>query len=107
MEKLTIIGNVGSDAVIKTAKAGSEDFLKFSVACSQSYTNKDGEKIEKSTWYDCVYRRTQLAKYIKKGDQIHVEGIPSYSLYEGKDGKSSISLNLNVTDITLLNNKRE
>jgi single-strand DNA-binding protein len=105
MQKLTLIGNVGNEAVIRTPKAGGEQFLAFTVACNESYKNAAGEKIEKTVWYDCVYRRTQLAAYIKKGDQIHVEGTPSYSLYTDREGKQGIAVSVSVSDIHLLNNK--
>lgn len=107
MQKLTIIGNVGSDAVIRTPKAGGEGFLSFNVACNESYTNGNGEKIEKTVWYDCTFKKTNLAAYIKKGDQIYVEGKPEYGLYQDKQGQHFVTINLAVRDIRLLNNKKE
>jgi len=107
MQKITLIGNVGADAVIRTPRAGGEAFMSFKIACTESYKNTAGEKIENTTWYDCVYRRTNLAAYIKKGHQIHVEGRPEYSIYEDKEGKKVIAVNVSVSDITLLNNKKD
>lgn len=107
MQKLTLIGNVGADAVIRTSKAGGEQFLSFKVACNESYINKEGAKVEETNWYDCIYKRVKLAPFIKKGDQIHVEGKPEYSIYQDREGKSAIAVNVSVTDIALLNNKRD
>jgi len=107
MQKLIIIGNVGGDAVIRTPKAGGESFLSFKVACTESYTNGQGEKVENTVWYDCTYRKTNLAAHIKKGHQIYVEGLPLYSIYQDKEGRPGVSINLAVRDIKLLNNKKE
>ena len=107
MQKISIIGNVGQDAVLRTPTNGGEQFISFTVGCNESYTNAEGVKVEKTQWYDCVYRRIKLAPFIKKGDQIHLEGRPGFSMYDTKEGKKAISVTVNVQDITLLNNKRD
>lgn len=107
MQKLTIIGNVGADAVIKTTKAGGDSFLSFTVACTESYTNGQGEKITNTVWYDCTYRKTNLTAHIKKGHQIYVEGYPQYAIYQDKEGRAALSINLSIRDIRLLNNKKD
>ncbi|MEO6285820.1 MAG: single-stranded DNA-binding protein [Dyadobacter sp.] len=106
MQKLTLIGNLGADAVIRQSP-GKDDFLSFKVACTESFTNNSGDKTERTTWYDCTSKKTHLAQFLKKGHQLHVEGYPKYEIYKSGAGDVQIQISVNVRDIQLLNNKKD
>jgi single-strand DNA-binding protein len=103
MLKLTIIGNLGSDAIIQQTNNGS--FAKFSVAINESYTDKNGQKVEKSTWVDCILNNSNhgAIPFIKKGGKIYVEGSLKVNKYK-KDPQSEtmIQISCNVQQLQLL-----
>ncbi|MBQ6520164.1 MAG: single-stranded DNA-binding protein [Anaerolineaceae bacterium] len=74
--KLTIIGNVGRDPVVRTTQSG-QPVASFSVAATRTYKAANGEKRTETTWFDISAwgaRSEYVAKYIKKGSKVLVEG---------------------------------
>ena len=87
MNKIFLKGNLGKDPEIKTFDWGK--VAKFSLATSESYKNKQGEKITETDWHNIVFRGSVcdiIEKYVHKGDQIIVEGKIKYRNYENKEG---------------------
>lgn len=77
LNKWTGIGNLGKDPEIRSTQGGSE-IASFSIACSESWKDKDGKKQEKTEWVNIVVFSDALVKvvkqYIKKGSKLYVEG---------------------------------
>jgi len=93
-----IIGHVGTDAEVRDA--GSTQVVSFSVAVSP--WNKDRGETQ---WFRCSWfgdRAVKVANYIRKGDAIDVTGEVTLREYERRDGSSGASLELRVSDVTLL-----
>jgi len=87
MNKVILIGRVGKDAENPTAA----QLAKFSLATTEKWTGKDGQKQEKTEWHNivCFGKQAETAlKYIKKGMMLSVEGSIEYQKSE-KDGKTS------------------
>jgi single-strand DNA-binding protein len=103
--KLTVIGNLGRDAIVRDVQGKS--VISFSVAHTEKFKDNMGVQKDKTTWIECNYwsERTNLVPYLKKGNQIYVEGQPNIDVYENKDGQKVASIKLRVTLIQLLNNK--
>ncbi|MEI6752377.1 MAG: single-stranded DNA-binding protein [Paludibacter sp.] len=105
MLKLQIIGHLGQDAVIKDF--GTSKYISFSVAHSESYTDKQGVKVEKTQWVSCLkHGESAVLQYMKKGTKVYVEGQLSAKTFD-KDGHTQIALNCNVSHIELLSSKPE
>ena len=102
MIKLQVIGHLGKDAIVN--QVGGTSVINFSVAHTESYKDKEGNKKEKTTWVDCSRwtDNTNVAPYLKKGTQVFVEGIPEIRTYETKDGKTGHSLVCRVMNLNLL-----
>lgn len=102
MVKLQIIGHCGNDAEIKEIK--NNQLISFSVAVSESYTNKEGEKITNTTWYEATKwgNNTQVAQYIKKGSQVYLEGKPNNRSWLKEDGTVQVVNGINILEIKLL-----
>ena len=87
INKVILVGNVGKDPEIQYIK---EDVpvAKFTLATSETFRNKNGEKVTNTEWHNIVVWRG-LAKvveqYVKKGSQLYLEGKISTRSYE-KDG---------------------
>jgi len=102
--RLEIIGNLGGDAVVRDA--GGMKAIGFSVAHSEKWTDKNGNKQERTTWINCTYwkqeGKTKIAEYLKKGTLVVVEGVPSVRGYKTNAGEIGASLELQVKDIRFL-----
>jgi single-strand DNA-binding protein len=103
MLKTTIIGNIGADAIVR--ETSGKQAISFKVAHNEKYTT-DGVKHEKTVWIDCTIWRervTTLPDYLKRGQKVYLEGIPSADAYTNKETGELISvLRLNVRHIELL-----
>jgi single-strand DNA-binding protein len=105
LNKVTLIGNLGKDPEIK--EAGNSKVCKFSLATSSSWKDKDGNRQEKTEWHNIVaWGKTgeQLAKFLKKGSRVYLEGRIEYRKYE-KDGETKYITEVIVADYTLLDKK--
>jgi single-strand DNA-binding protein len=103
MQRLSIIGYLGQDSEVKDL--GQNQVINFSVAVSESYTNKTtNEKVVNTTWYDCVKwgNNTSVAQFLKKGTQVLVEGKPTARAWQKEDGSIVTVLGVNVQNLSLL-----
>ncbi len=96
VNKVTLIGNVGKDPEIRYTQSG-EPIANFSLATSENWTDKSGQKQEKTEWHRVeVFGKTaQIVRdYVTKGKPLYVEGSIKYDEYTDKDG-----IKRNVTKI--------
>lgn len=104
LNKAIIIGNLGSDPEIRTTGNGTR-VAQFSVATSRSWTNQSGEQQEKTEWHRIV-AWSKLAdiveRYLKKGNQVYIEGEIQYRSYEDKDGVTKYTTEINARDMLML-----
>ena len=103
MIQLTATGNLGHDAKI-VEKEGSPSFCSFSMAIDDSYTNKEGTKVERTIWLECIINDTKkpIIPFLKTGQKVLVQGRPKAQAYKDKDGNAQAKLQVNVTYIELL-----
>ena len=88
VNKVIILGNLGADPELRSSPSGVTT-CRLSIATSMNWTDKNsGEKKEKTEWHRIVFfgRSAEvLDQYVKKGQQLYVEGRLQTSKYE-KDG---------------------
>jgi single-strand DNA-binding protein len=87
LNRVTLIGRLGKDPEVRRLESGAA-VAKFSLATSESYKDKDGNKQETTEWHNIVVWRTQAEiaeKFLKKGMLIYVEGKLTYREYTDKD----------------------
>jgi single-strand DNA-binding protein len=105
MFKAEIIGNLGADVEIR--EFNGVKFISFSLAISESYKNKDGERVSKTTWVNCTKRgESGVLKYLTKGVKVFVRGRQTVSTYD-KDGVTYPSIRINVDELTLLGGEKK
>jgi len=93
VNKAIIVGNLGADPELKEAKNGSQ-IATISVATSESWTDKQGQKQEKTEWHRVVFfNKTAeiVGKYLNKGSQVYIEGRIQYRQWEAEDGSTRYS----------------
>ncbi len=108
LNKVTLIGNLGSDPEIRSTPGGGR-VAQFSLATSRTWNDQTGGKQEKTEWHRCVVwnsKGSQLAdiveKYVKKGDKLYLEGRIEYRQWQDKDGQTKYSTEINVRELILL-----
>jgi single-strand DNA-binding protein len=76
INRVIIVGNLGQDPESKTTASG-QLVANFSVATSETYTDKAGARQEKTEWHRCVAWGKQaefVQKFLKRGRKVCVEG---------------------------------
>ncbi len=109
MNKVTLLGNLGNDAELKSFSNGNS-VLNFSLATSENWKDKEtGERKEKTQWHRCALygkRGEALASHLKKGMKILVEGQIEYRTAE-KDGVKTYFTDIKVLDVHFTQKKGE
>ena len=111
VNKVILIGNLGKDPDVRHFENGGS-VASFPIATTESYKNKEtGEKVVMPTdWHNISIRRPGLAKiaetYLKKGQQIYVEGKLRTRTYE-KDGDTKYITEVVVDEFTMLGSKAD
>lgn len=105
LNKCEFIGNLGRDVELKYLPSG-DAVCSISIACSESWTDKQsGEKKEKTEWVPVEFfgkLAEIVAKYCKKGSQIYVEGSFSTRKYNDKDGVEKYATSVKAKNMLLL-----
>jgi primosomal replication protein N len=76
VNRVILIGNLGKDPEIRSLEGGVK-VANFSLATTESYKGKNGEKVDQTEWHNIVLWRglAEVAEnYLKKGNSIYVEG---------------------------------
>ena len=102
MIKMQVIGNLGKDCT--TNIVSGKNVINFNVAHTERYKDNQNNQKEKTIWVDCAYwtEKTGIAPYLKKGQQVYVEGVPDMRTYTKSDGTFGASLTLRVMSVQLL-----
>jgi len=96
INKVILVGHVGKDPVVRYIDKGVA-VASFSLATSESYTNKQGETVTLTEWHNIVLWRAlaEVAeKTVKKGTQVYIVGKIKTRSYVDKDG-----INKYITEI--------
>lgn len=108
LNKVTLIGNVGSDPEIRTTQGGGK-VAQFSLATSRNWNDQSGVKQEKTEWHRCVIWNTRFStladvaeKYVKKGEKLYVEGEIEYRQWQDKEGQTRYTTEIKVRELILL-----
>ncbi len=108
LNKVTLIGNVGSDPEVRTVQGGSK-VAQFSLATSRNWNDQSGTKQEKTEWHRCVVWNTKFGtladvaeKYVRKGEKLYVEGEIEYRQWQDKEGQTRYTTEIKVRELILL-----
>jgi len=104
-----LIGRLGQDPEVKTLDKGSK-MATFSLATSESYIGKDGNKKEQTQWHNIVVwgnLATICEKYLKKGKEIAIDGRLTYRNWEDKNGTRHNSSEIIVSELLFVGNQNQ
>jgi single-strand DNA-binding protein len=89
INKVILIGNLGRDPEIQNFENGVKK-ATFTLATTEAYKGKDGEKTTHTEWHNIVMWRGLAditERFLKKGSTIYVEGRIRRREYEDKEGQ--------------------
>jgi len=107
VNKVILVGNLGKDPEIRYTN-GSVPVASFSLATTEYYKDKNGNRQEITEWHNIVAWRNlaELAeKYLKKGKQVYVEGKIRTRNWDDKDGNKRYTTEVIADNFVLLGKK--
>lgn len=108
LNKIILIGRIGKDPEVRKLESGT--FASFSLATTESYKNKSGERIENTTWHNikCFGKQAEFVeKYVTKGLMMVIEGQYLSENYETKSGEKRTSYFVKPSEIKFGDNPKE
>jgi single-strand DNA-binding protein len=108
LNKVMIIGNLGSDPEIKYMPSG-DAAATLNIATSESWKDKKtGEQVEKTEWHRVVaFGRLAeiMGEYLKKGSKVYVEGGLQTRKWQDKSGNERYTTEVKVRDMQMLDSR--
>jgi len=108
VNKVILIGNLGKDPEVRHLENGTA-VANFSMATSESYKDRNsGERKTITEWHNIVLWRglAEVAeKYLKKGDQVYIEGKLRTRSWEDKDNNTRYTTEIVGDNMTMLGSR--
>ncbi len=108
LNKVMLIGNLGKDPEVRAIPSGVK-VANFSIATSENYTDRNGQKVEKTEWHNIVMWRglAEVAeKYLRKGSQVFVEGRLQTRSWDDQNGQRKYMTEVVVDNMVMLGRPR-
>jgi single-strand DNA-binding protein len=102
-----LVGNLGMDPEVKNFD-NNRKLVRLSIATNETYKNDKGERVTDTQWHQIVFWGIQakLAEdFLKKGDEVAVEGKLANRNYVDKDGIKRYSTEIVVSEFLKINHK--
>lgn len=108
VNKVILVGRLGKDPETRYMTNG-EAVTNATLATSENWKDKSGEKQERTEWHNLVfYRRLAevAGEYLRKGSQIYVEGKIQTRKWQDKEtGKDRYTTEIIVNEMQMLGSK--
>lgn len=104
VNKVILMGNLGRDPEVRFMPNG-EAVCNFSIATTDSWKDKAGEKQERTEWHNIVmYRRlAEIAgEYLKKGRPVYIEGRLQTRKWQTKEGQDRYTTEIIADSMQML-----
>lgn len=109
-QQVTLVGNLGSDPEMRYTPSGVP-VASFNLAVNKTWTNQEGERQDKTTWFRVTTWRKQaeiVSQYLQKGRQVLVVGeIEDARPWTDRDGNQRASLEVTAQIVKFLGNRNE
>ena len=105
VNKVILIGNLGADPELKYLPNGGQAVCELRLATNDSYTDKQGQRQEKTEWHRVVVWGKQAescAQYLKKGRTVYVEGRLQTREWDDKDGNKRYTTEIVANTVQFL-----
>ncbi len=104
VNKVIVVGRLGSDPEVKTVTSG-QTVCRLSVATSENWTDRDGQKQEKTEWHRVVVwgRMAEVCgKHLSKGRQVYLEGRLQTRSWEDQQGQKKYTTEIVANTVQFL-----
>lgn len=109
VNKVILIGNLGKDPEVRHLENGAT-VANFPLATTESYKNKEGNKVEQTEWHNIVLWRglADIAeKYLRKGQTVYIEGKLKTRSWEDKEGNKRYTTEIVADNMTMLGGRKD
>ncbi|MFT7692656.1 MAG: single-strand DNA-binding protein [Candidatus Latescibacterota bacterium] len=107
VNKVILIGNLGGDPEVRFTPDGTA-VANFSLATSESWKDRSGERQERTEWHRLVLWRqlAEIAKnYLRKGSKIYVEGKLQTRSWDDQSGQKRYTTEVVVNEMEMLDSR--
>jgi len=104
VNKVILIGNLGADPEVRFTPGG-QAVANFRIATSDTWTDKNGQKQERTEWHRIVVwgKLAELCgEYLKKGRQCYVEGRLQTREWTDKENRKNYTTEVVANSVTFL-----
>ena len=104
VNKVILIGNLGRDPEIRYT-TGGQAVANFTIATTEKYTNKSGERQEDTEWHRIVAwgRLAEICgEYLSKGRMVYIEGSIKTRSWEDKEGNTRYTTEIVARNMQML-----
>lgn len=104
VNKVILVGHLGRDPEVRHLES-VKAVANFSLATSETYKNREGEKVTTTEWHNVVLWSplAEIAEnYLKKGSQVYIEGKLTTRSYDDKEGVKKYVTEVVGRDLTML-----
>jgi single-strand DNA-binding protein len=104
VNKVIVLGRLGADPEVKTV-SGGQTVARLSVATSENWTDKSGQKQERTEWHRIVIwgKLAELCgKYLNKGRQVYCEGRLQTRSWEDQQGQKRYTTEIVANTVQFL-----
>jgi single-strand DNA-binding protein len=107
VNRAILIGNLGADPETRYLPSG-DMLATFNIATSERWTNKLGEKEERTEWHRIVAFRKlaeTCSNFLSKGKQVYIEGRIQTRQWDDKDGNKRYTTEIVAARMIMLGRK--
>lgn len=104
VNKAILVGNLGKDPELRYTQGG-QAVVNFPVATSEQWTDKSGERQERTEWHRIVVWGKvgeNCAQYLSKGRSVYIEGRIQTREWEDQSGQKRYTTEINAQTVQFL-----
>ena len=104
VNKVILVGNLGKDPEVRHLEGGVS-VAHFTLATNEYYKDKQGTRVERTEWHNISAWRglaDMADKYLKKGQQVYIEGKLRTRQYHDKDQQTRYITEIIADEISML-----
>ena len=107
INKVILVGNLGKKPEVREFEGGRK-VANFTVATSERYTNKEGQKVTNTEWHN-IEMWDKLAdiadRYLDKGSKVYLEGKIKTEQWQDKEGNNRYTTRIRAINLQMLDSK--
>ena len=104
VNKVIVLGRLGQNPEVRYTPSGAA-VANFSVATNESWSDKSGQKQERTEWHKVVVwgKLAELcSQYLSKGRQVYLEGRLQTRQWQDKDGQTKYTTEIQAQTVQFI-----